>query len=71
MRSLENHPSRSEEESKVEKKIMRKSKGWVFLGFNMGFIVLLYLDSDKHLVIPCLYFLLYWSRLFCGVSFVG
>ena len=43
VRSLENHPKRiqrrNKEESKVEEKIVRNSKGWVFLRFNTGFIV--------------------------------
>ena len=26
------------------------------------------LDSGKHLVILCLYFLFYWSQFSCGVS---
>ena len=39
VRSLENHSRRSKEESKVEEKIVRKSKGWVILGFNKRFMV--------------------------------
>ena len=44
-----------------------RNKVVVFLRFNMGFIVWLYLDSGKHLVILCLYFLLYWSPFSYGV----
>ena len=47
---------------------MKKSKGWVFLGFNTRFIVYPSLYNGKHLVIPCLYFLLYWSWFSCEVS---
>ena len=52
-------------ESKVEEKIVRKSKG-LFLGFNTGFIVYLSLDSGKHLVSPSLYSLVLVSVLLWG-----
>ena len=52
-------------ESKLEEKIVRKSKG-LFLRFNTGFIVYLSLDSGKHLVIPGLYSLVLVSVFLRG-----